>query len=134
LLLSTTGYEGISRLFAVADQRELHRWNGAFAALSPDNRFVVSCEGRMDRPICLWDAGNGRMLREIPQQFPPKKFAFSPDGRLLGWADHRSPANVYIREVESGRELARFELAQGAAGLRFSPDSQSFGVIGYQET
>jgi WD40 repeat protein len=132
LLLSTTGYEGVSRLFAVADQRELHRWNGAFAALSPDSRFLVSCEARMGHPICLWDAGNGRLLRQIPQQFPPKKFAFSPDGRLLGWVDHRMPATVYISEVESGYEVARFEHAQGVAGLRFSPDSQSFGVIGPQ--
>jgi len=95
-----------------------------YPQFSPDSRWLAAS---VDGFVRLWSVGDWRLVRSVETVggfFPT--FGFSPDGRLLAFS--RSPDELCLIEVESGRELlildAADQLSIGSA--RFTRDGSSF--------
>jgi len=88
---------------------------------SPDSKLLGTAGDR--KAVRLWNAADGKPIRTLLEVglWP---LAFSPDGKALLCIDH--PDNVLLLDVESGKELRRFEgIPYFARALAFSPDGKS---------
>ncbi len=116
---------------------------------SPTGKIVASVADDM---VCkLWDAGSGKLIRELHGHSPmtPNNFqsmlytcAFTPDGKHLATAD--KTGKIVVWEVESGKQAATMEAPVmytwdpvqrrhsigGIRSLAFSPDGKSLAVGG----
>ena len=116
---------------------------------APDGKVVASVADDM---VCrLWDAAEGKLLRELrghqektPHHFPSMLFtcAFSPDGQHLATGDKLG--HVVVWEVASGRQAATLEAPVlytwdpvqrrhsigGIRSLAFAPDGKLLAVGG----
>jgi WD40 repeat protein len=124
------------------------RWIRRVAA-TRDGKVVASVADDM---VCrLWDADNGKLLRELrghkektPHHFPSMLYAcaFSPDGKLLATAD--KVGHVVVWEVASGKPAATLEAPGmytwdpvqrrhsigGIRSVAFTPDGKLLAVGG----
>lgn len=99
------------------------------AAISADGRRLATCGARHHlqirdigrrAPLKLsWTAAYGRDFCSLP------RIAFSPDGTAVALG---SPTGVRVRDIASGRELARLDTA-AAADVRFSPDGAFLATL-----
>jgi WD40 repeat protein len=112
----------VARLGSV---RFLHPGDVEALAYSPDGRVLAS--GSRWTPICLWDAGTGRLLRRLEGHDAEGgrhfrfNLAFSPDGSLL--AAPREDETVWLWEAATGQLLRRLRGNDGgAACVAFAPD------------
>ncbi len=94
------------------------------AAFSPDGRWLVSI------------TDTNLIVREWPSQaiksvvtkewFRVNTLAFSPDSKLLAWAEY--DRGIFLWDLEGGREIANFPGTFGwivPLGLAFSPDGRT---------
>ncbi|NLG85548.1 MAG: DUF624 domain-containing protein [Firmicutes bacterium] len=92
--------------------------------LSPDGKRVafVDQAGR----LCLFETESGqwRVLRAAGRVAHP---SFGPDGRTLVFAlaEGNAPADLYLREIESGTETRLTETPAPEADPSFAPDGKS---------
>jgi WD40 repeat protein len=143
LLALQEGQEGLQRkqlfdLVDVATGKTVQAFDGHPVAVLSG---AISADGKLVATGCfeirLWDAGTGKLLRELPK---PKNcttaLAFSPDGKLLaageGWGPldlvrepPDAPAGIRIWDVQTGRLKARLDGHRSSVyDLVFSPDSR----------
>ncbi len=104
---------------------ELARTGGvAYAALSPDGRWVATAHG--DGELAIWDTTTGALAALKQWQIEVTKYAaFSPDGRWLASSGIGENA-VKVFEVGSWELVATLESDEPGVSYRrvgFSPDS-----------
>lgn len=95
------------------------------ATVSPDGKFIATAEE--GRPVHLWDAATGRVLRDLSGNSRlTKALAFSPDGRTLAAAGDE----VLGWDAATGRELLRVRDGESESyhALAFSPDGKMLAV------
>jgi WD40 repeat protein len=94
---------------------------------TPDSRELVVCSGEAIEFRDVKTLTSRRWEREL-SHFPAFSVAFSNDGRLM--AVDMAPGAIDIREVDSGRTLARLIDPYGdrATWLKFSPDGTQLVV------
>jgi serine/threonine protein kinase/WD40 repeat protein len=97
----------------------LGRWTQVF--FTPDSRALVISRGD---EFSFWDVETLRPIRHLPRDGTPYPghVAFSPDGQLM--ALEMAPAVMHLKEVATGRTVARLEDPHGDRALWqcFTPD------------
>jgi WD40 repeat protein len=73
----------------------------------------------------LRDARTGDRTR-VELGVPGASLAFSPDGRLLAAAGHEDPDEV--RDVRTGRVVARLRTGDFGRSVAFSPDGELLAI------
>jgi WD40 repeat protein len=105
-------------------------------AISPDGKWLLT--GSADRAVRLFDLATGIKVRELAT-FPGgvRGVAFSPDGRLAAACGHDRPeltadvtGFVLVWDVESGRELRRFDAKGLLLALAFDPHGRRLVITG----
>lgn len=106
------------------------------AGYSPDGEYVLlqSADwfgGSGEIANVLVDAESGRLLHRLDgNQYGPRSYAFSSDGRLLitgsfGWGQSDEGAGEMILwNVQTGELVRRFETDRMVFSVAFSPDNQ----------
>jgi WD40 repeat protein len=118
-------------------------------AISPDGKTIASVGDDM---VCrLWDAADGKMLRELrghleqtPHHFPSMLFVctFAPHGRFLATAD--KVGHIVVWDTEDGKQVRTLEAPGmytwdpvqrkhsigGIRALAFSPDGKFLAAGG----
>src|SRR5260370_3229997 len=93
----------------------------------PDSRVLIIARGDAHS---FWDVETLQMIRRIPCDVAlyPSYVAFSPDGKLM--AMELAPAVIHLKEVATGRTVARLEDPHGdrANWLSFTPDGTQLVV------
>jgi WD40 repeat protein len=110
--LLSAGVDQTVRLWDPATGKELRRFPGEAAILSPDDRFLVTADGKA---VHVWDPTSGKELRQWAAVAGTRLLGFSPDGRaLFTWGEDKV---VRLWDPATGREARHF------AGHHFSEDS-----------
>jgi WD40 repeat protein/DNA-binding SARP family transcriptional activator len=134
-LLAVTGEGARVTLWdarTLAPVRELKGLKGFSqeVAFSPNGRLLAAGneDGSRQRTL-VWDVRTGERL---PVEFgaPGASLAFSPDGRLLAANGNEVPTEV--RDVRSGRVVARLETGDFIRSVAFSPDGELLAVGHYR--
>src|SRR5262249_24545394 len=93
----------------------------AMVFFTPASRSLIISQGDEFR---FWDVQTLRLIRRLPRDVAlyPGQVAFSPDGRLM--ALEMAPAVIHLKEVATGRTVARLEDpdGDGATWQGFTPD------------
>jgi hypothetical protein len=104
----------------------LGRWTTVF--FTPDSRTLVISRGD---EFSFWDVETLQPVRRLPRDVSPfpGHVAFSPDGRLM--ALEMAPAVLHLKEVATGRTVARLEDPCGdrAHWQGFTPDGTQLVVV-----
>jgi WD40 repeat protein/serine/threonine protein kinase len=105
---------------------------GLSVAFSRDGRLLAAgCHGK--KPVTIWDAGNGQLIRELPNKWVTTSVAFRPDGRLLAAANYDGTVRVW--DVTNGEEVVRPPLRHGAAtSVVFSSDGKRLASASMDQT
>jgi serine/threonine protein kinase/WD40 repeat protein len=102
------------------------KWTLVF--FTPDSRHLIISRGDA---FSFWDVETLRLVRRLPREHSPfpGHVAFSPDGRLM--ALEMAPAVLHIKEVATGRTVAKLEDPHGdrAQWLGFTPDGTQLVVV-----
>jgi hypothetical protein len=113
----------------VADGQEAKRLDGNSglnAVFSPDGKTVAA--GSQEGAVNLWSVPTGQPKEPLRWHVRPVlAVAFSPDGRWLAFGGVDKTVQVVDRA--SGQSWRRFPSGGLIAGLAFSPDSQTLGVV-----
>jgi hypothetical protein len=99
-----------------------------FVFFTPDSRALIISR---DDEFSFWDLATLQPIRRLTRdvtQFPGH-VAFSPDGKLM--AVEMAPALLHLKEVATGRTVARLEDPHGdrAHWLGFTPDGTQLVVV-----
>jgi WD40 repeat protein len=112
------------RLWDADTGKMVHEWvrPGAVTVFfTPDSRALLI--GREDE-FSFWDVETRQLLRRLRRDAPqyPGYVAFSPDGKLM--ALEMAPGIVHLKEVATGRTVARLEDPHGdrTTWMAFTPD------------
>jgi hypothetical protein len=130
--LASRGTEG-TRLWEVATGRELHFLRQVLgAAFSPDGKLLAGTKKDF-KTIGLWEVATGQELRTWDSldkgPYHACTLVFSPTGKSLasiptfGGAENGRFA-VRVWDIETGKQLARFEHHQFIEFLAFSPSGR----------
>jgi tetratricopeptide (TPR) repeat protein/thiol-disulfide isomerase/thioredoxin len=108
----------------------VHEWilgGHMFVYFTPDSRALVISR---DDEYSFWDVDTLQPIRRLRRDVAdyPGYVAFSPDGRLM--ALEMAPAVIHLKEVATGRTVARLEDPHGdrAKWLGFTPDGTQLVV------
>jgi hypothetical protein len=100
----------------------------ARVTFSPDSRTLVISS---NADFSYWDVATLQEIRRIPREVPlyPGYVAFTPDGKLM--ALEMAPAVIHLKEVATGRTVARLEDPHGdrESWLGFTPDGTELVVV-----
>ena len=134
-----TDFSPGGRLLAVAgDKGELGLWDARTLApvrrleglrgwiqavtFSPNGRLVAAGDNTGENPrLLIWDVGSGRQT-VFESDFTPSQLTFSPDGQRLAAAG--MDRGVEVRDVASGRLVAKPPLDELARSVAFSPNGK----------
>jgi WD40 repeat protein len=130
----SAGKDGAVRLWDVESRSQIgllaHDYPVTGVACSPDGRWMAtsSDSGTGNDPLRVWELGSRREAALLSTNFwiRPKSVLFSPDSKLLAFAD--APAGVHLWNVGTRGEIAfipAYFHKTGAQGLAFSPDGQT---------
>jgi len=108
------------------------RHNGRVYALafSPDGKFLVSGvvdRGHADKPLKLWDAATGELLRTLGEHDDFVHFVgFSPDGKtLVSMGNKNRVGTIQLWDVETWMPLrTRGGHSEYITSVTFSPDGK----------
>jgi WD40 repeat protein/tRNA A-37 threonylcarbamoyl transferase component Bud32 len=119
------------RLWNVRTGQMVHEWvlgKRTFVSFTPDSRALIISRGD---EFSFHDVETLQPLRRLPRDGTPFPgwVAFSPDGQLM--ALEMAPAVVHLKEVATGRTVAKLEDPNGdrATWQGFTPDSTRLVVV-----
>jgi serine/threonine protein kinase/WD40 repeat protein len=119
------------RLWNVRTGQMVREWapgKRTFVSFTPDSRALIISRGE---EFTFWDVETLRPIRRLPRHVTPfpGHVAFSPDGRLM--ALEMAPAVLHLKEVATGRTVAKFEDPHGdrATWQGFTPDGTRLVVL-----
>jgi tetratricopeptide (TPR) repeat protein len=99
-----------------------------FVFFTPDSRALIIARGG---EYTFWDVATLQPIRRLRREVAhyPGHVAFSPDGRLM--ALEMAPAVLHLKEVATGRTVARLEDPHGdrATWQGFTPDGTRLVVV-----
>lgn len=95
------------------------------AVLSPDAQLVVS-GSKYDNQLIMWRAIDGTLVWRRTLTAEIEAAAFAPDGTRL--ASVGEDAAVRFWTVDTGKQLAKFDLPNPADSLAWSPDGLTVAV------
>jgi RNA polymerase sigma factor (sigma-70 family) len=99
--------------------------------LSPDGRYVVtfSASNQQNANICdanIWDVRTEMLLYNLANLGGNTSIGFSQDSSILAACSEAGGLVVHILELQTGKELHSFPIAQSpAAGLFFTTDAKT---------
>jgi hypothetical protein len=97
---------------------------------TPDSRALIICRGDA---FTFWDVATFQPIRRLARDVAlyPGYVAFSPDGGLM--ALEMGPATIHLREVATGRMVAKLEDPHGdrAGWMGFTPDGTQLVVAAH---
>src|SRR5262249_985943 len=105
-----------------------HQGNCFRAAFSSDGQVLASAD---NGSLHIWDAATGKRLHRLTGDLEPHyraHFAFSRDARTIAYKSWIGP--LRLREVATGKQLARFKLAELAQPpvMASSPDGRMLAM------
>jgi WD40 repeat protein len=119
------------RLWDAGTGQMVHEWvlgKQTSVCFTPDSRALVISRGD---EFSFWDVETLQLVRRLPRDVTPfpGHVAFSPDGRLM--ALEMAPAVLHLKEVATGRTVARLEDPHGdrATWQGFTPDGTRLVVV-----
>jgi serine/threonine protein kinase/WD40 repeat protein len=119
------------QLWEAGTGRKVHEWvvgKRTFVSFTPDSRTLIISRGD---EFTFWDVETLRQIRRLPRDGTPFPgwVAFSPDGRLM--ALEMAPAVLHLKEVATGRTVAKFEDPHGdrASWQGFTPDGTQLIMV-----
>jgi WD40 repeat protein len=119
------------RLWNARTGEKVHEWvlgKRTFVFFTPDSRTLIISRGD---EFSFWDVETLRLIQRLPRDVTPFPgyVAFSPDGRLM--ALEMAPAVLHLKEVATGRTVARLEDPHGdrATWQGFTPDGTQLVVV-----
>jgi WD40 repeat protein len=117
----------ITRIWNTESGRELLRMEGGTLILSPDSKRIATGGGDRDDTTRIWDANSYQQL----QRFDGLPSHFFPDGRKIVTyrAQGDGDTTYRILDVETGRELRKFEEKSEGRLSFFSPDDKKFLTV-----
>jgi WD40 repeat protein/DNA-binding SARP family transcriptional activator len=137
-LLAVTGVGGRimlwnARTLAPAGELEGTRADSPALAFSPDGKLLAAAEADpagpfVPRPLRVWNVRE-RTLTPFPGKSAAGSVAFSPDGKLIAAA--AGTLGTQIRDVRTGRLIARVATADSPRSVAFSPDGELLFVGEY---
>jgi tetratricopeptide (TPR) repeat protein/serine/threonine protein kinase/WD40 repeat protein len=118
------------RLWSASTGQMVNEWvlgGPMFVYFTPDSRAVVISRGD---EYSFWDVDTLQPIRRLRRDVAgyPGYVAFSPDGQLM--ALEMAPAVIHLKEVATGRTVARLEDPHGdrARWMGFTPDGTQLVV------
>jgi serine/threonine protein kinase/WD40 repeat protein len=119
------------RLWNATTGKMAHEWVlGPMSRVffTPESRTLIICRGDA---YTFWDIETLQAIRrlEVDVALYPGFVAFSPDGKLM--AMEMAPAVIHLKEVATGRTVARLEDPRGdrSEWLGFTPDGTQLVVV-----
>jgi WD40 repeat protein len=119
------------RLWNVGTGQKVKEWvlgKRTYAFFTPDSRTLIVSQGD---EFSFWDVETLRPGLRLPRDNTPFPgwVAFSPDGKLM--ALEMAPAVIHLKEVATGRTVARLEDPFGdrATWQGFTPDGTRLVVV-----
>lgn len=95
-------------------------------AFSPDGKTLVAA---VDNDLVLFDFPSGKQRKVIKQKSKTRAMGFSPDGKLLAWAD--ATGVVHLLDSSTGKPLATLkEPKPDTQQVQFSADGTRLAIIG----
>jgi WD40 repeat protein/tetratricopeptide (TPR) repeat protein len=94
-----------------------------FPSFSPDSRLAAL--HRPDDSIRIYELPSGATWKDLPPSLPVRRVHFHPDGRRLAVV---SGSTVQLRELSSGKELARFKHPGGVDEMAWRDDGKVFAT------
>jgi hypothetical protein len=118
------------RLWNAGTGQMVHEWvtgKWTYACFTPDSRTLIISRGD---EFSFWDVETLRPIQRLPRDVTPfpGHMAFSPDGKLM--ALEMAPAVLHLKEVATGRTVAKLEDPCGdrATWQSFTPDGTKLVV------
>jgi serine/threonine protein kinase/WD40 repeat protein len=119
------------RLWNVGTGEIVHEWvvgKRTLVFFTPESRALILSRGD---EFSFWDLDKLQPIRRLPRDVTPFPgwVSFSPDGRLM--ALEMAPAVIHLKEVATGRTVAKLEDPQGdrATWQGFTPDGTQLVVV-----
>ncbi len=107
--------------------KELEVGSSALVYSTPDNRELIVAR---DREFTFYDLSSLAVTRRLPREIGlyPGHVAFTADGRMM--ALEMTPGIIHLKEVTSGRTVARLEDPNGdlSTWIGFTPDGTQLVV------
>ena len=107
--------------------RELEVGSSALVYFTPDNREMIVAR---DKEFTFHDLNSLAVSRRMPREIGlfPGHVAFTADGKMM--ALEMAPGIIHLKEVISGRTVARLEAPQGdlSTWMSFTPDGTQLVV------
>jgi WD40 repeat protein len=119
------------RLWNAVSGEMIHEWivgKQTIVEFAPDSRTLIIARGD---EFQFWDVKTLKPVRRLRREIGlyPGHVAFSPDGKLM--ALELAPAVIHLKEVASGRTVAKLEDPHGdrATWQGFTPDGTQLVVV-----
>jgi eukaryotic-like serine/threonine-protein kinase len=108
--------------------KELEAGSSALVYFTPDNREMIVAR---DTEFTFHDLGSLEVSRRMPREIGlfPGHVAFTADGKMM--AMEMAPGIIHLKDVASGRTVARLEDPQGdlSTWMGFTPDGTRLVVV-----